>query len=1426
MEIIKLYTPDGVEIPLFSYAENRVITDAKCTRVFQGEESITIQIESAKHLSIPLYSYVDFRGVRYRMNRISEVENVWNDVLEYRIELESVRYELGRVLFDTSIDPSQAALEKVYSGGSFGNLYHFADLLASNLKRALGATWRIEGVNQNDKGGQLLSFERSENCLSALHKIAQAFHVVFSTSEDVMTGVRTLRFVSEYEYDPSPSAEWHVGNEIFSCNRKNVVTDNIVTRLWCFGSEEGAEKAGDRLTLPAKNTTNSYIEDPEKVRLYGLSEGLYIDEEAKPTYTGSVSKITSDPLTFHSPAWSLFSKLQDGETARIHFETGNLQGMEFSVKRVSDGKITINPIVDNDLKIQYPSKDVGSAYSIAVGDTFKCLGVNYPLNLVLDAQDRLQASATLRYNEVSVSRLEYDLVMREGLDFDIAVGDVVTIVGDCIPSGRANLMIQQTEINLLSGEFAVLVSKFARKRRIQEVYDSWKDRLRKILGDRMASDTHREFILDVDKRIELLVQEDENISRIVELKEDREVALSRYKGLTEEIGKRVTTAEFTEKVETLVSKQALANDLKGYVVNREFENLKTIVNNEISAWTVEGVPHSINHDINSSTINGLNTEPYNSWGKVGTDRKLEAHVGDTWLVNNAGATENGKMYRFVKGSANGTYRWVQLSDSPSVVALNEAKRLSEVVDDTKVEFLARLGDKVSAEFTARKAELKGDKGDPADPIRPNLLKGFIGEEKSTSSAAGSANVHTRFGVKPFLEQGKRYVLSADFELTEGTANAVSIGLLTTSGTFLSEAKNPLNGTKTRVSLQISLDASANLEEIVDVLGYAGERGKTRGNIAKYYNIKLEEVTNDSDKASAYLPHPDDLKGADGKSITLDDLKIKWEGDRLNIAGYKSDSLTGSAGKDAVPVRPNLFDFSCLDKNSKEKGLRIDEVTAGRILSAGTTEIHGGRDLTRIVQGVAAQFDLVIHRTAKQDGVFSRRLTLRTMRPNYNIYYNQSPIFPEAAGTYHIEVICPITKSQSQDPQELYVHGWLLDYGKGLLDCELKNIKIEYIYEDEPYKPSIYTPKGSDMIALPPKIVDGMWHIADSTTRQYLNSGIKALGVDGKSVTVSEVTTSLKQDTSFLASVKGDRGERGLQGIKGQDGKSVTAQEVASEINTTEWQAQLADQAASKVTASDAHLAKIREGMATRKELEGYGQELNAVIDRQTEILGMHETLAQWVDVHKMAINSINRDMEQAVRDISNHTITIKKHDDTLITLVEQDIIRFGYYAAASQDWADYTDREYVGGGHHPDPWGGGVGDGYMRTVHNYEIWRSLDRIPSVYIEQSRKTLRTDEYEINGQPHRDLSALIVYSLQDVAPIERGTARHWQLFTSPFVSTILRYGNKTVMGTEGVSGNKVGDYYNLPLDKSCTYDIYCNNDGSSKYKIYIVKNGEYK
>ena len=1182
MENLILYAPNGVEIPLVSYANNSIPTEVKCTMEWQGNESISLRIESAIPIDIPLYCYVDHKGVRFRMNRPAEVKKEY-DTLEYGIELESARYELGRVLYDTSVDPTQAALSKVYSGGSFGNLYHFADILAANIKRALGVTWKIEGAAKDDKGGQLLSFERSENCLSALHKIAQAFHVFFFTSEDVNSGVRTIRFVSEYEYNPQPREEWNIGSELFSVDRKYMGSDNVITRLWAFGSQEGAEKSGDRLTLPSKDMTNSYIEDSEKVRLYGLSEGVYIDEEAKPTYAGDVTKETDDPYTFQSASWLMFSKLQDGETAKVHFETGGLQGMEFSVKRVKDGKITINPIVDKDLKLEYPSKDSSSPYRIKAGDTFKCLGVEYPLSITLSARDRLQASATLHYNEVSSPKMEYSLVLRDGFETSVKVGEVVTIIDDSIPQGgRANLIVQQIDVDIIARECSIQVSNFRRKRRLEEIYKGWKERLNGIL-DYIDLKGYQAESFAWFKGLE---EHSSLLDRRVELKEDKSNAKTKYEQLDSEIHKRVPREFFDRKIAEYVQKSEFLSRINGLVPMKDFADLRTIVNNEISSWTLDSVPNIINKDITASAIQSYNSEPYNSWGKVGTNRNLDSHVGDTWLVNKAGAPENGKVYRFVKGSKINTYRWVQLSDSPALIALNKIASLSQSLTDTKEYFNTNLGARVFEEFNARKEELKGENG---AGVRENLWR------------------------------------------------------------YKSSLFKP--------NLGVAVD---------DVACTHNGRG--------VYRI---------------------TKGSPAYEFYFSEFTDKLQGEKTSKVWICSFRLLGSS-------RPEVVDFSKLgEKNGR-----------------------------------------------------------------YYIVCNNAKKESELRGTFKLYPLPNMTFQEGD---------WV----------EFCDYKVEFVEEGEPLEPTAYIPhiddlRGADGIS--PKPIDVAREIDTSVFRGFISDKlannqafVKATkgekGDDGKTPKVA-----LGEDRHLY--VDGVRQMYSLQGEKGDPGVSPSALAVANEINTASFREGLSDIVVTKVTTNQDNLDKIRRGMVVETK---YNEDRGKIIKRVED--------------------------------------------------VEKEIVPFAFVEVGtySSDWRDYTDNEYVGGGHKPDPLGGGGIDGYIRTVHNYELYRSVQNLPPKYIEQSKKALKDKEYKIGDKFHRDADASIIYDMQDIFSIDVGSARCWEMFTSPYVTSILRYGRNTRMANPNMQGQQKGSganaYWNVYLEKGANYRIFANNNGSGKIVLYVVKNGAY-
>lgn len=252
---------------------------------------------------------------------------------------------------------------------------------------------------------------------------------------------------------------------------------------------------------------------------------------------------------------------------------------------------------------------------------------------------------------------------------------------------------------------------------------------------------------------------------------------------------------------------------------------------------------------------------------------------------------------------------------------------------------------------------------------------------------------------------------------------------------------------------------------------------------------------------------------------------------------------------------------------------------------------------------------------------------------------------------------------------------------------------------------------------------------------------------------------------------------------------------------------LSSSTAQKITQESIYLSRIQNGMA---RYDDFNQ------------------VRKIVEGHQVNWETLDDNYLRPIRQLQEELKTKQNESEQRLGDVEQDIIKFAYRAVgtSSSEWSDYTNNEYVGGGHKPDPWGGGGIDGDIRIVHNYEIYRPMNNIPSTHIEQSKKILRDKEYKIGDKYHRDASATIVYDIQTLDGIGRGQARHWRLFTTPHAASILRYGNRTTMGNPDMQGHQVGSYYNVVLDRGTTYDIYAHNDGLGKYKLYIAKNGAYK
>ena len=637
--------------------------------------------------------------------------------------------------------------------------------------------------------------------------------------------------------------------------------------------------------------------------------------------------------------------------------------------------------------------------------------------------------------------------------------------------------------------------------------------------------------------------------------------------------------------------------------------------------------------------------------------------------------------------------------------------------------------KLDKEFIAATTGKQGAPGKDAAPIRPNLLKGYIDRVvtlEARNNGTGSDNYNYNWLVGPkWLEDGKAYVVSADFEWVSGEKpDGVSLLMYKRDNNHLYSHLSLDGKTKARVSIYIP----ASVHNTVGIAGYAGRAGKTRGVTAKYSNIKLEEVQEgETRESTTYLPHTEDLKGEPGKSVTLGEVTATLKNDTEFIRavtgpqgvqgprgiqgpqgakgadGKQGDK--GEPGKDATPVRPNLW---------------LSNVKIYPNMGHGADNVHV---------------------TYKGDGVY--RVTKHDKM--------------------YVVVSMYSDKLQEDKTTKTIVTSWRV---VGASRQELL---------DEKYL----------------KNKNGRYYIAKNTEHKEVNvrgtlyahpwRGDENHWIDGDWIEFADVKVELVEDGDIL--------------------------EPTAYIPNIPSLDYLSSSTAQKITQESIYLSRIQNGMA---RYDDFSQ------------------VRKIVEGHQVNWETLDDNYLRPIRQQQDDLRVKQNNSEQRLGDVEQDIIKFAYRAVgtSSSEWSDYTNNEYVGGGHKPDPWGGGGIDGYIRIVHNYEIYRAMNNIPSTHIEQSKKILRDKEYKIGDKYHRDASATIVYDIQTLDGIGRGQARHWRLFTTPHAASILRYGNRTTMGNPDMQGHQVGSYYNVVLDRGTTYDIYAHNDGGGKYNLYIAKNGAYK
>ena len=457
MEFI-IHRVSGGNINLISKSPHALstVTQGSQKITLLAEDVVTLTVESAVKISFEIGDSIDIFGRVYRMNRLPRMQKNGNRLFTYEIEMEGIQYDLMRASYDLTIDTTSNQLQDVQADSLTGNLRRFADVLISNANRVFPGKWAVGECPAT--GDKTLAFGESDNCLAVLQRLCQEFDTEFEIEQS--GGVNTVNLKKVGQIFPH-TFRYGKGNGLYSLERQNVSSANIITRLKVYGASKNIthKYRAHRLCLPGKSKGESYIEKPEAVGMFGVWEATKFFDDEYPKQKGTVTGVFSDSVlkfTDSAMSFDLNEKEADGETtkyliagsaAKVHFNSGNLSGYEFEVSEYDHASKTFTLKAYKDDRGETFPSTTSTAFQFAVGDEYKLLDIAMPQPIVDAAEASLAAAGEKYYTQNSQPKVQYALdIAEEFLKSLSGSGTVANIVmvGDYVPIQDADIGVDKS----------------------------------------------------------------------------------------------------------------------------------------------------------------------------------------------------------------------------------------------------------------------------------------------------------------------------------------------------------------------------------------------------------------------------------------------------------------------------------------------------------------------------------------------------------------------------------------------------------------------------------------------------------------------------------------------------------------------------------------------------------------------------------------------------------------------------------------------------------------------------------------------------------------------------------------------------------------------------------------------------------------------
>lgn len=493
-----------------------VFVNAECEETLMSSEAVRIVVQSESSIDFTVGDYIVVGGEVYRLNQAPQVVRDGRQIFEYTLTFESAKYDLANVQFllpeETQGDHLTATLSEL------------AQIIIGNANRIYPNQWQLG--NCPDDTEVVTEQFTEKSCLAALQTLCELYGYEFRVTES--NNVKTLDIFTQGA-NTTLNLEYGRGKGLYSITREETASEEIITRLYVYGSSDNLPTGypHTRLCLPyTGNDSNvnrrnaSFIEDNDVVSRFGVKEGIVIFDDEKPhckstitqVYQSNRCKFKDTSINFDLAAfwaaddftefcqvrgydpndadvYQLFTddivgkerKYLIDSTATITFNTGNLAGYSFKLKPenidAANHTFIIEEIILNEgdeiLEQHIPDPN-SAAFQFAVGDEYVISDINLPLAFVTAAETALQTRANEYYGEHSKVCARYTIdfdkiyLLKNHPNLHIRCGDFVHIKDTKL---GINAWIKVTKFyrNLLTDEVRIEISDI-RKRDPNAIY--------------------------------------------------------------------------------------------------------------------------------------------------------------------------------------------------------------------------------------------------------------------------------------------------------------------------------------------------------------------------------------------------------------------------------------------------------------------------------------------------------------------------------------------------------------------------------------------------------------------------------------------------------------------------------------------------------------------------------------------------------------------------------------------------------------------------------------------------------------------------------------------------------------------------------------------------------------------------------------------